>query len=57
MEKKEKSIENQKRNKPSVSFTLTPEVNDKLEELSKKLGTSRSSVVSMAIVELYEKRK
>lgn len=57
MEKKEKSIENQKRNKPSVSFTLTPEVNDKLEELSKKLGTSKSSVVSMAIVELYEKRK
>lgn len=57
MEKKEKPIENQKRNKPTVSFTLTPEVNDKLEELSKKLGTSKSSVVSMAIVELYEKRK
>lgn len=57
MKKKEKAIENQKRNKPTVSFTLTPEVNDKLEELSKKLGTSKSSVVSMAIVELYEKSK
>lgn len=54
MDKKEKSIENQKRNKPSVSFTLLPEVNEKLEELSRRLGTSKSSIVSMAIVELYE---
>lgn len=48
---------NQNRKKPSVSFTLTQDVKNKLEELSKKMGTSKSSIVSMAIVELFEKRK
>lgn len=47
---------NQNRNKPTVSFTLTLEVNEKLEQLSKKLGTSKSSVVSMAIVKLFEEQ-
>lgn len=50
------SRKNQDRNKPTVSFTLTPEVNKKLEQLSKKLGTSKSSVVSMAIVKLSEEQ-
>lgn len=50
-------MENQTRNKPTISITLSLEVKEKLEKLSKKLGVNRSALISLAINELYEKNK
>lgn len=47
-------MENQKRNKPTVSATLTPEVIEMLNELTKETGTNKSSVISMAITKYYK---
>lgn len=50
-------MENQKRNKPTISITLTPEVIEKLNEIVKENGTNKSSTVSMAINEYYKNFK
>jgi len=50
-------MENQKRNKPSVSFTLAQEIISMLEELAKKLDRSKSSVVEQAVKAYYEQNK
>lgn len=45
-----------KRNKETLSVTITPEVNDVLEKLTKLYGSSKSAIVSIALVDFAKNK-